>query len=169
MHHTLACTLIYCLDSQALALSRHSLGEGAAQRLHCITHRRPALCQSRGLPSKQSMPCGCSWQVLAEPIQTVMRRYGVAEPYEKLKAFTRGRRVTQHSMQVGACHDGHRSSCVRDRDWVGMCHAMSVFRGFKLLRCWVTSKHAVDTMLLGWQRRNSSMGWTAFPTRPGKR
>jgi hypothetical protein len=38
--------------------------------------------------------------VLAEPIQTVMRRYGVPEPYEKLKAFTRGQRVTQESMQV---------------------------------------------------------------------
>ncbi|QKT04826.1 adenylosuccinate lyase [Ectothiorhodospiraceae bacterium 2226] len=32
-----------------------------------------------------------SWEVLAEPIQTVMRRYGVPEPYEKLKALTRGR------------------------------------------------------------------------------
>eukprot|EP00878_Enallax_costatus_P045110 GHUV01054023.1.p1 GENE.GHUV01054023.1~~GHUV01054023.1.p1 ORF type:complete len:102 (-),score=18.16 GHUV01054023.1:134-439(-) len=42
-----------------------------------------------------------SWEVLAEPIQTVMRRYGVPEPYEKLKAFTRGQRVTQDSMQVG--------------------------------------------------------------------
>ncbi len=31
-----------------------------------------------------------SWEVLAEPIQTVMRRYGVEEPYEKLKALTRG-------------------------------------------------------------------------------
>ena len=31
-----------------------------------------------------------SWEVLAEPIQTVMRRYGIAEPYEKLKALTRG-------------------------------------------------------------------------------
>jgi hypothetical protein len=41
-----------------------------------------------------------SWEVLAEPIQTVMRRYGVPEPYEKLKAFTRGQRVTQDSMRV---------------------------------------------------------------------
>lgn len=41
-----------------------------------------------------------SAQVLAEPIQTVMRRYGVEEPYEKLKAFTRGQRVTQQSMQA---------------------------------------------------------------------
>jgi adenylosuccinate lyase len=41
-----------------------------------------------------------SWEVLAEPIQTVMRRYGVPEPYEKLKAFTRGQKVTQESMRV---------------------------------------------------------------------
>ena len=40
-----------------------------------------------------------TWEVLAEPIQTVMRRYGVEEPYEKLKEFTRGNRVTQASMQ----------------------------------------------------------------------
>jgi adenylosuccinate lyase len=42
-----------------------------------------------------------SWEVLAEPIQTVMRRYGVPEPYEKLKAFTRGKaKVTRDSMQA---------------------------------------------------------------------
>lgn len=35
-----------------------------------------------------------AWEVLAEPIQTVMRRYGIAEPYEKLKELTRGQRVT---------------------------------------------------------------------------
>ena len=35
-----------------------------------------------------------SWEVLAEPIQTVMRRYGVDEPYEKLKALTRGQAIT---------------------------------------------------------------------------
>ncbi|KAG7977643.1 hypothetical protein I3843_05G040400 [Carya illinoinensis] len=39
-----------------------------------------------------------SWEVLAEPIQTVMRRYGVPEPYEKLKELTRGRAVTQESI-----------------------------------------------------------------------
>ena len=41
-----------------------------------------------------------NWEVLAEPIQTVMRRYGVPEPYEKLKALTRGQRITKESMQV---------------------------------------------------------------------
>ncbi len=34
-----------------------------------------------------------SWEVLAEPIQTIMRRYGVEAPYEKLKALTRGQSV----------------------------------------------------------------------------
>ena len=40
-----------------------------------------------------------SWEVLAEPIQTVMRRYGVAEPYEKLKALTRGQAMTRDVLQ----------------------------------------------------------------------
>jgi len=36
-----------------------------------------------------------NWEVLAEPIQTVMRRYGIEKPYEKLKELTRGQRVTE--------------------------------------------------------------------------
>ncbi|XP_042510960.1 adenylosuccinate lyase-like [Macadamia integrifolia] len=40
-----------------------------------------------------------SWEVLAEPIQTVMRRYGIPEPYEKLKELTRGRAVNKESIQ----------------------------------------------------------------------
>ena len=40
-----------------------------------------------------------NWEVLAEPIQTVMRRYGIEKPYEKLKQLTRGQRVTQQIMQ----------------------------------------------------------------------
>jgi len=36
-----------------------------------------------------------NWEVLAEPVQTVMRRYGIEQPYEKLKALTRGQRITQ--------------------------------------------------------------------------
>ena len=36
-----------------------------------------------------------SWEVLGEAIQTVMRRYGIPEPYEKLKALTRGKQVTK--------------------------------------------------------------------------
>ena len=40
-----------------------------------------------------------SWEVLAEPIQTVMRRYGIPEPYEKLKALTRGQAITKEILQ----------------------------------------------------------------------
>ena len=36
-----------------------------------------------------------SWEVLAEPIQTVMRRYGIEQPYEKLKQLTRGQAITR--------------------------------------------------------------------------
>ena len=41
-----------------------------------------------------------NWEVLAEPIQTVMRRYGIEKPYEKLKELTRGQGIDQQSMQT---------------------------------------------------------------------
>ena len=41
-----------------------------------------------------------NWEVLAEPIQTVMRRYGIEKPYEKLKDLTRGKRVDGDSMRA---------------------------------------------------------------------
>ncbi len=40
-----------------------------------------------------------SWEVLAEPIQTVMRRFGLPSPYEQLKEFTRGAPMTRELMQ----------------------------------------------------------------------
>ena len=41
-----------------------------------------------------------NWEVLAEPIQTIMRRYGIEKPYEKLKELTRGKRVDAAGMQA---------------------------------------------------------------------
>lgn len=41
-----------------------------------------------------------NWEVLAEPIQTVMRRYGIEKPYEKLKELTRGKRVDGEAMRA---------------------------------------------------------------------
>jgi adenylosuccinate lyase len=41
-----------------------------------------------------------SWEVLAEAVQTVMRRYGLPEPYEQLKALTRGHGITRESMRT---------------------------------------------------------------------
>ena len=40
-----------------------------------------------------------SWEILAEPIQTVMRRYRIEKPYEKLKELTRGKQIDQRSVQ----------------------------------------------------------------------
>ena len=42
-------------------------------------------------PEKLAQDLDASWEVLAEPIQTVMRRYGIANPYEQLKELTRGK------------------------------------------------------------------------------
>lgn len=41
-----------------------------------------------------------NWEVLAEPIQTVMRRYGIEKPYEKLKTLTRGHRMDQAGLRA---------------------------------------------------------------------
>ncbi|MDR2626306.1 MAG: adenylosuccinate lyase [Zoogloeaceae bacterium] len=41
-----------------------------------------------------------NWPLLAEPVQTVMRRYGIDKPYEKLKDFTRGKAISKKDMQA---------------------------------------------------------------------
>jgi len=40
-----------------------------------------------------------NWEVLAEPVQTVMRRYGIANPYEQLKELTRGKGITRDALR----------------------------------------------------------------------
>jgi len=50
-------------------------------------------------PARLQHDLDANWEVLAEPIQTVMRRYGVPNPYEALKALTRGKAgLTQHDL-----------------------------------------------------------------------
>ncbi len=46
-------------------------------------------------PERMLQDLDNAWEVLAEPIQTVMRRYGIEKPYEKLKELTRGQTITQ--------------------------------------------------------------------------
>ena len=41
-----------------------------------------------------------AWEVLAEAVQTVMRRYGIEQPYEKLKALTRGQKIDRETLQA---------------------------------------------------------------------
>jgi adenylosuccinate lyase len=68
---------------------------------HCLVAYESCL---RGLgkleanPERLAADLDDAWEVLAEPVQTVMRRYGVPEPYEKLKALTRGRAITREAL-----------------------------------------------------------------------
>jgi adenylosuccinate lyase len=41
-----------------------------------------------------------TWEVLAEPVQTVMRRFGIENPYEQLKELTRGKGITREALQT---------------------------------------------------------------------
>jgi len=50
-------------------------------------------------PAKLAADLDAAWEVLAEPIQTVMRRYAVPNPYEQLKALTRGTGITKAALQ----------------------------------------------------------------------
>ena len=40
-----------------------------------------------------------TWEVLAEPVQTVMRRYGIENPYEQLKELTRGKGISKDALR----------------------------------------------------------------------
>jgi adenylosuccinate lyase len=50
-------------------------------------------------PAKLAEDLDNSWEVLAEPIQTVMRRYGYENPYDTLKEYTRGKAISKKSLQ----------------------------------------------------------------------
>jgi adenylosuccinate lyase len=51
-------------------------------------------------PSRLAEDLEHSWEVLAEPVQTVMRRYGIENPYEKLKELTRGKGISREALQA---------------------------------------------------------------------
>jgi adenylosuccinate lyase len=51
-------------------------------------------------PDALAADLDASWEVLAEPVQTVMRRYGVANAYEQLKALTRGKGIDQAGLRA---------------------------------------------------------------------
>ncbi|MCF8164539.1 MAG: adenylosuccinate lyase, partial [Polynucleobacter sp.] len=50
-------------------------------------------------PERLAADLNDSWEVLAEPIQTVMRRYGIENPYEQLKELTRGKGITKEALR----------------------------------------------------------------------
>ncbi|WP_133479837.1 adenylosuccinate lyase [Cognatilysobacter segetis] len=51
-------------------------------------------------PDRLAADLDAAWEVLAEAVQTVMRRYGLPQPYEQLKALTRGQGITEASMRA---------------------------------------------------------------------
>jgi adenylosuccinate lyase len=51
-------------------------------------------------PASISADLDANWEVLAEPIQTVMRRYNIEQPYEKLKELTRGQKINADILQA---------------------------------------------------------------------
>ena len=82
-------------DSTVLRNVGVALGDGMLGCVSCL----------RGLNKLEANPAALradlesTWEVLAEAIQTVMRRYGLPEPYEQLKALTRGKGITRASLQ----------------------------------------------------------------------
>jgi len=76
-----------------------NLGVGIAHTLIALQSTLKGLSKLELNPAALEADLDANWEVLAEPIQTVMRRYGVEKPYEKLKELTRGRRIGAEDMK----------------------------------------------------------------------
>ncbi|WP_445001481.1 adenylosuccinate lyase [Halomonas mongoliensis] len=72
-----------------------NLGVGLAYGLIAYQASLKGIAKLEANPTRLAEDLDASWEVLAEPIQTVMRRYGIEKPYEKLKELTRGKRIDQ--------------------------------------------------------------------------
>ncbi len=77
-----------------------NMGVGFAYTLIALDSLQRGIGKLEANPERMLEDLDANWEVLAEPIQTVMRRYGIEEPYEKLKALTRGQRIDQAGMQA---------------------------------------------------------------------
>ena len=70
-----------------------NLGVGLAHTLIALQSAHKGIGKLEADAERMAADLDANWEVLAEPIQTVMRRWGVDQPYEKLKALTRGQRI----------------------------------------------------------------------------
>ena len=77
-----------------------NMGVGFGYSLLAYTSTLKGIGKLQVNPQRLAEDLDSAWEVLAEPIQTVMRRYGIPEPYEKLKALTRGQAITQETLQT---------------------------------------------------------------------
>ena len=77
-----------------------NIGVGIAHTSIAIQSTLKGISKLEINPQLLNQDLDTNWEVLAEPIQTVMRRYGIEKPYEKLKELTRGIRVTGEGMRA---------------------------------------------------------------------
>ncbi len=77
-----------------------TIGVGFAHTLIALTSLQKGIGKIEINPKALAADLDKNWEVLAEPVQTVMRRYGIEEPYEKLKALTRGQRIDQEALSI---------------------------------------------------------------------
>lgn len=75
-----------------------NLGVGFSHSLLAYSSALKGISKLEANPAAMAQDLDTNWEVLAEPIQTVMRRYGIENPYEKLKDLTRGQRVNESIM-----------------------------------------------------------------------
>ncbi len=75
-----------------------NLGVGCAHALIAYQSCLKGISKLEANPQRLAEDLDNAWEVLAEPIQTVMRRYGIENPYEKLKEMTRGNKVDQATL-----------------------------------------------------------------------
>lgn len=75
-----------------------NMGSGLAHSLIAYQSLQKGLGKLELNPHALLADLDSSWEVLAEPIQTVMRRYGIEQPYEKLKHLTRGQAITRDTL-----------------------------------------------------------------------
>lgn len=76
-----------------------TLGVGLGHSLIAYQSARKGISKLEVNTASIAADLDANWEVLAEPIQTVMRRYGIEQPYEKLKALTRGQRITPEALR----------------------------------------------------------------------
>lgn len=72
-----------------------NMGVGIGYSLLAYHSAMKGIAKLEANPERLALDLDQAWEILAEPIQTVMRRYGLEKPYEQLKELTRGRAITQ--------------------------------------------------------------------------
>jgi adenylosuccinate lyase len=81
-------------DSTALRNAGNALGHTLLAWNACLR----GLAKLEADPARMAQDLDANWEVLAEPVQQVMRRHGVPDAYEKLKALTRGKRLDRRAL-----------------------------------------------------------------------